>query len=201
MLLSFALALALQVAPQAPVPETVFTDETPLIDMIASRDGTQVFTRTWGTLTAIDLKSRDVDWTHIKVPIEIPKNPLPQGDLIPKYLPARLLAVTEDHLMVGSNVMIPSYTPYDLKTGVASTSQTGTAFNKTASCMLTHKKGTWVWFGITLAGLQRLTVGNVNGWSQRKTILEDLRLALLKCLKGDFFKVRSILIRIFFDFS
>ncbi len=169
MLLSFVMAVALQAAPQAPTPETLFTHKNPLVDMITSVDETQVFARTWGTLTAIKLKSGEEIWAHDKVVLEIPKEPLPPGQVIPKALPAPLLAITKDHLVVGSNVMMPSFSLYDLETGVKSGGQGGTAMNQSATCILSHKAGTWVWFGLARSGLQRLTIGNVDAWSRRKT--------------------------------
>lgn len=169
MLLSFALALALQTAPQVPAPKTVLTDKSPLVDMVVSLDETLLFARTWSTLTAIEIETGKEAWAKDKVLMDIPTDPIPAGETIPKALPAPLLGVTKDHLIVGNCVMMPSFTPYDLKTGTSGTNQGGTAIRKKATCMLTHKKGTWVWFGINLAGLQRLTIGNVDGWSQRKT--------------------------------
>ncbi len=170
MILSFAVALALQTAPQTPTPEVLFSRKDPLVGLIASRDESQAFVLGWNTLTAIDLENGEETWSESKLLLEAPKEgPVSAKDPFPRELPAALLAVTDEHLILGTSVMIPTFRAFDLSSGVAGQNQGGTSIGKRATCMLSHKKGNFVWFGIENLGVSRLTVGDVNAWSRRAT--------------------------------
>lgn len=170
MLLTFAISLALQTAPQAPVPQELFARKAPLVGLITSRDEEQVFVLNWGTLTALDIASGEVTWAETRIMLDVPKEgPVSSKDPYPKILPRAMLAVTEENVILGTNTMMPTFQAFELESGAKGTSQGGISAGKRATSMLSHKKGTFVWFGLENLGVSRMTVGDVNAWSRRAT--------------------------------
>ncbi|MFT5200117.1 MAG: hypothetical protein ACI87O_002791 [Planctomycetota bacterium] len=169
MFFTLAITLVLQAAPKAPAPTTLFTDKSPLVNMIASLPGDTIFAQTWSSVTAFKRKDGSELWKSGRIVLEIQEGPVPKKADFAKRLPAPMLAASSKHLFVGTNTMLPSFQSYDLETGEKGTSQGGTDFKKHATCMLTNKNGTYVYFGIENIGVSRMGVGNVDDWSRRGT--------------------------------
>ena len=170
MLFAFALALSLQAAPKLPTPETLFTDKAPLVGMVPSLKGDQVFAQTWTTVTAIGREDGAEQWKADKIMLDGKTGPIKmEKDGAPKHLPHPMLAVSGKNLFLGSNVMMPSFQSYDIKTGDPKQSQGTADMNQRATSLVTNKKGDFVWYGIEDKGVSRQAVGDVNNWSRRST--------------------------------